>query len=360
MKLVEFYYDDGSWRLKNLHLKQSNLLVGRNSTGKSRTVSLINLMFRFIAQKSELKQGRIWKMKFIKNDGQTINYSFVADFMDAKILSESIQIDGEEVLSRKYDADENTGKATIKSVLTNQFDEVFPPNNKLTLHVRRDTKNYPFLEDIVNWAEESYGFRFGNSDSNEDSNLLEYQPLVTIEHVPITLSNLSDEERQSIILSINTLGYTIDDINVNKNENNTSYFYIKEKGVGKLSQFKLSQGLLRALAIITYIEYLISKRKPATILIDDLCEGLDYERAIKLGKLIFEKCKKHNIQLIATTNDNFIMDVVDIEHWNLLTREGSTVTAMNYDTHRQLFDDFRLTGLSNFDFFSSDYLQQKV
>ena len=137
--------------------------------------------------------------------------------------------------------------------------------------------------------------------------------------------------------------------------------YLLEKDVNvELSHFQLSQGLSRSLSILIYLQYLISKQKPAIILIDDLCEGLDYERAIKLGKLIFEKCKNSNIQLVATTNDNFIMDVVDIKHWNVLTREGSIVTAMNYDTHPELFDDFRFTGLSNFDFFSSDYLQQKV
>ena len=95
-------------------------------------------------------------------------------------------------------------------------------------------------------------------------------------------------------------------------------------------------------------------------MIDDLCEGLDYERATKLGKLIFNKCKDTNIQLIATSNDSFLMDVVDIKFWNVLQREGKVVTAINIQTHEALFKKFKFTGLSNFDFFASDYIKPKI
>ena len=90
-----------------------------------------------------------------------------------------------------------------------------------------------------------------------------------------------------------------------------------------------------------YLEYLIYRKKPATIVIDDLCEGLDYERATKLGKLVFNKCMNTNIQLIATSNDSFLMDVVDIKYWNVLQREGKTVTAINIQTHEALFKKFK-------------------
>ena len=112
--------------------------------------------------------------------------------------------------------------------------------------------------------------------------------------------------------------------------------------------------------ILIYFVYLISQKQPVTIVIDDLCEGLDYERATKLGQLIFEKCLNTNVQLIATSNDSFLMDVVDLKYWNVLQRDGNVVTAINNQTHEALFKKFKFTGLSNFDFFASDYIQQAL
>jgi hypothetical protein len=93
------------------------------------------------------------------------------------------------------------------------------------------------------------------------------------------------------------------------------------------------------------------------VIIDDLCEGLDYERATKLGELVFNICRDTEIQLIATSNDSFLMDAIDIKYWNILQRTGSIVTALNIKNSEEKFRKFKFTGLSNFDFFSSDYLQ---
>jgi hypothetical protein len=85
---------------------------------------------------------------------------------------------------------------------------------------------------------------------------------------------------------------------------------------------------------------------------------LDYDRATKLGKIVFDLCKEKNIQLVATSNDTFLMDVVDISHWNILQRAGKVVTTINERSHPELFEQFRYTGLSNFDFFNSDFRAQ--
>ena len=113
--------------------------------------------------------------------------------------------------------------------------------------------------------------------------------------------------------------------------------------------------MFRALALLIFIEFLASK-KVSTLIIDDLCEGLDYHRASKLGKLLFMEETVDNIQLITTTNDSFLMDSVDIKFWNILSRNKNDVSAFNYDKNKQLFEEFKFTGLSNFDLFSSDYL----
>ena len=91
-------------------------------------------------------------------------------------------------------------------------------------------------------------------------------------------------------------------------------------------------------------------------MIDDFCEGIDYDRAIKLGKYLYQYCLANGIQLVAASNDNFLMDVVDVKYWNILQRNGDAVTAINIHNNPALFEKFDFTGLSNFDLFSSDFI----
>jgi len=357
MKLVEFSYDDGNWKLENLRLKDVNLLVGRNAVGKSRTLTMINWFSQFISGNADIKTGNSWYAKFINNKKQTFEFEFKTK--NGVIEYELIKINDAVLLSRNFNTKTAISIAQMKSEISGELEEVYPPNDRLVLHARRDLRAYPYLEELFNWAEQSVGFIFSHHNSlTAPKNGFRSSHFITIESSPLSFADLDESDKESVRHELNQIGYNFSKIYYEQKPIPALYLLEKDVNV-ELSHFQLSQGLMRSLSILIYLQYLISKQKPATILIDDLCEGLDYERAIKLGKLIFEKCKDSNIQLIATTNDNFIMDVVDIEHWNLLTREGSTVTAMNYDTHRQLFDDFRFTGLSNFDFFSSDYLEQQ-
>ncbi|MCP4106937.1 MAG: ATP-binding protein [Desulfobacteraceae bacterium] len=101
---------------------------------------------------------------------------------------------------------------------------------------------------------------------------------------------------------------------------------------------------------------LLIQNKAETIIVDDICEGLDYERATKLGKLLFKIFQAKNVQFIVSSNDSFLMDVIDIRYWNILVRENNLIRVYNYKNSKDKFDNFKYSGLSNFDLFSSDYL----
>ena len=96
--------------------------------------------------------------------------------------------------------------------------------------------------------------------------------------------------------------------------------------------------------------------KPTCFLIDDIGEGLDYERSCELIDLLIEKAKSHFVQLIMTTNDRFVMNRVPLEMWTVLNRTGSIVKGYNIHNSAEKFDKFRFTGMSNFDLFATDYL----
>lgn len=357
MKLVNISYLDPMWQLSNLELNNLNLIVAKNSTGKSRTLLTIDLLVKMITQKKSLNWGSRWEINFLNDHGQKVLFEFATKYKeDGIVTAEKISIDGMQILFRYHEK----GEVVLKNFITQKNDTVYPPNNKLTLHVNRDVRKYPYLEEISNWADQCYGFKFGNISPYAKLNEQEYDLLTAVEDIPNLYKSLKKESVEKIIEEFNTLGYDVSDITV-QDKTEYSVLYVKERALNKtLPHYKLSQGMFRTLSILVYTEYLMSRKKPAMIIIDDFCEGLDYDRAKKLGALIFDKCERSDIQLVATSNDSFLMDSIDIKYWNILQRNGKEVTSLNSQNSGDLFKKFRLTGLSNFDLFSSDFLSQTV
>lgn len=365
MKLLSFSYRDYDWELNNLYLQDLNLIVGKNSTGKSRVLSTLDMFVKMITGKRDINWSGQWQASFKTDDNRRLDYSFGTtvrggiEYERIYLTHNSIEGAGNLVLERQR----NQNICRLQnSNRNNVWETIVPPANKLVLHTRRDVRAYPYLEKIALWAENSHGFKFGNISPTAFLNMQEYDLLMAVEDIPALFMSLS--LRQASINRIkqefNNLGYNISRIWVNNNGQNT-LLLVQEEGINKpLPHFKLSQGMFRSLAMIIFLEYLIVVKRPQTIIIDDLCESLDYERSTKLGKLIFDKCQQNHVQLICTSNDGFLMDVVDIDNWNVLQRNGTQVTAINTQTHPSIFEDFQFTGLSNFFFFTSNYIAQKL
>jgi AAA15 family ATPase/GTPase len=355
MKLIKLSYIDTNWELQDLELDTANLIVGKNSTGKSRTLSTIDLLYKMLTQKRDLNWGGKWEVIFKNHRSDIIEYNFSTSSKKHGVTHEIIKYNGLEVLKRI-----NPDNALIKNSLTGTFEKIYPPLEKMIIHINRDVKKYPFLEEIASWAEQSFGFKFGNISPYAQFNKQEYDFLTAVEDIPTLFKGFKEQNKQSIIKCFNNIGYDIENISIQEVGNEIMVLYVKEVGIDKeIPHYRLSQGMFRTLSVLIFIEYLLSHKRPATIIIDDLCEGLDFSRASKLGELIFEKCISNDIQIIATSNDSFLMDVVDVKYWNVLYRNGKLVRTINIKNNHQMFEDFKYTGLSNFDFFSSDYIQKK-
>ena len=357
MKIKRLSYKNFNWELENLLLSDVNLIVGKNGTGKTRTLQTIDLLGKIITQKRGINWGAEWDVLFENDNGEEVQFKFRSSADELAVTFEEILLNGSLVLSRgNYDSVE---PARIKNFLSEEFEDIYPPKNKLVIQTNRDVRKYPFLEDIANWAENSYGFKFGNISTDQYRihriRKQEYDLLMAVEDIPSIFEKFTPSERRKVISDFNSIGYNIKDISM-LDIKKLNILEIMEEGVNQpIWHTLLSQGMFRALALIIYIQYLISRKKPATIIIDDLCEGLDYERATKLGKLLFAKALEGDIQLIATSNDSFLMEVVDLKYWNVLTRNGKTVKGLNVHSNPQIFEAFKFTGLSNFDLFSFCY-----
>ncbi|HWK02286.1 MAG TPA: ATP-binding protein [Puia sp.] len=358
MRLTKLSYKDKDWELRDLGFDKVCLLVGKNSTGKSKTLSTIDYLGKLITQKIGFYKETEWNVTYQENNDE-LNYKFRIGHSNSEWV-----VEYEEIALNKETFLQRTGPetATIYNSLSRQKESINPPANKLVIHATRDVKKYPFLEDIAIWAENSFGFKFGSISPDRPINQEEFNLLTVVEEIPLLFKSLSLRSREQVKKSFEHLGYKIDLIDyVDEDKGFGRALFIKEATLKNyLPHYMLSQGMFRSLFLLIFIEYLLNRNKTATIIIDDFCEGLDYDRATKLGKLIFKKCEEDNIQLIATSNDMFLMDVVDIVHWNVLQRNGIVVTALNAKNHQELFEKFRYTGLSNFDFFASDYISQTI
>ncbi len=114
------------------------------------------------------------------------------------------------------------------------------------------------------------------------------------------------------------------------------------------------------MSILAQINYHAFTEKTQCIVIDDIGEGLDYERSCPLVNLLMAKARKSNAQLIMTTNDRFIMNVVPLKYWILLKCEKGNIQFYNNTNSKKIFNDFKFTGLNNFDFSRLDYVNSET
>lgn len=353
LKSVYYHHDTTNryeqWTLERTLLNKMNFVVARNATGKSRFLRAIEGLFQVISGRKNVLIGH-WNIEF-EFDGE--KYEYDVNF-DGFSISEMLLIDGVLVLERDGDV------AKLMSKLTNNFINVSPPSDSLVMRYRRDKIEFPYFENIFDFAVHTRLFKFGHIHAtdfvtDEGSSLKAYG----IDDIASILKNEIDESEYSLIKDdINRLGYQVEKLNV-ENVNGVPKLFIKEKHlVFDVEQRMLSQGMFRAIAMVVYLYFIKNKGKTSLILIDDLAEGLDFERASKLSKYILESFETYNIQIIITSNHNFFLDQVDIKHWILLKKNGNIVRSIGQITHPEEFREFKLSGLAPFDVFSSDFFNK--
>lgn len=345
MIITSFKYQVREWSLCGIQLGNLNLIVGKNAVGKSRALSSLVQVARFV--KGELADslfGFQCELKFTLEDNEEMEYSFSVN--DNKIIvSELLKKNDLVVVDRKG------SEAKIKGETFN------PPANKLCIQSQRDTANYPEFEEVIKWSEQIKGFSFSDLSSSNFYTI----PSMSGERIKVEeiYKHISVEKRGFVIEKMRDLDYEIESINPIKVSEEFFFLTLKEKGISRpIIVDYMSNGMLRVFCIFMYLAYLSSEEGPRTLLIDDLGEGLDYSRSKKLSKIIFDYCEKHKIQLVVTSNDNFLMNAVDLKHWIILQREKELVTAISERTHPDIFKRFKRTGLNNFDLFSTDFLNK--
>ena len=357
MKLNKISYTTEKWILEGVSFEKLNLVVGKNATGKSRLLNVIKGFAEMVKNDNLIYNGE-WDVSFGLNE-QDDFYNFQINKLPAfqsphEVLCFGNLANTQILLSR------NDSGAKIFSQIDNKFVDINPPNDKLTLHTRRDTRDYPYFEDIVKWAEGVHFFNFGNIHSYSFiENNARPTRLTSVDDIGELIKHLDENKRLKIRNEFNSLGYNLESFDIDKVSANSDKYelFVTEKNIrNSINQRYMSQGMFRAFYLVVFINYLLEKHIPSTIIIDDLGEGLDYERSTRMGDWLFSKLENTSIQLIATSNDYFMMDSIDLKYWNLLKRNEGKIISINQRTNPKEFESFKFLGLSNFDFFASDFL----
>lgn len=346
MKLSAFRYKESNWELVDLSpLSSENLVVGRNSTGKTRTIHAIQNVASFLQMKDLLLGARDFsaEMSFSDKDHSDWSLQYSFKVKGGLVEKESLIVCSKILIKR----------TKTKTLYENT--EVNPPSDKLIVQVRRDKDSFPEIEKLMVWAEGIVSVSC--SDINPYTAIIPSKLFAPIAFCDI-VDKLTDDDKKQVLKRAKEVGYDLTSIKTIKAGADMRLVQVKEKGVSvQLVDLQLSSGMLRTVYILAFLEYIKHSNRISMLLVDDLGEGLDYGRSIHLGKMVFEDCRKSGLQLIASSNDAFMMDVVDINNWQVLRRNVSKVSTINHSNNPELFRKFRMTGLSNFDLFSSDFIE---
>jgi hypothetical protein len=371
---VEFEKDENKkWVLNPFGLNNINLFVGDNASGKSRTLKYIYQLSRILlSNRSSLISGKYNVEFFDPIDSKT--YTLKISFKNGSIESEELLVGDRLLLTRKLD-----GSGLIYNDVIDKDIEFKLPENEL-ISTRRDELQYPFLEKLFSWASNVRHFRFSKEEEKNRLFLIDSNRSISSGFNHNNIANQSIEVFRNgkamfkekfinnIIEDFNLIGYKINDINVGVLHSIIIDSPIANKLVGLrvfeidrkaiTDQSEMSDGMFRALSLIIHYNYYQLTKKPLTVLVDDIGEGLDYNRSTNLIKLLIEKSVKSNIQIIMSSNDKFVLNNTDLKYWQIVNRKSNIVSIYNYNNCKVKFDEFKYLGLNNFDFYISDFCNE--
>lgn len=354
------------WKLSPTDFANINLVVGKNASGKTRVLAVINSLAMVLSGRQRDPFGSANFKAGFKSDH---DYQYDLHMEGGEIQSETLEVDGNQMLNRGQDG---SGKIQMDAIGESLDFKV--PSSSVVAVARRDEIQHPWLEPLHEWGSAVCLYHFGAEFGRRTAVIVtdkadEAQPDPLNENQVLQLfmagiRDYGDKFKQTVITDMESLGYDIEDVdalvdpNVQINQPGFShphFLFVKENGIpGLVNQINMSQGMYRALALIVHLVYNHMAGLKSLILIDDIGEGLDFERSSSLISLVIEKAKKHFLQTIMTTNDRFVMNAVPLEYWSVVHRDGNHVRLITPKSSPQVFDKFKSVGLSNFDFFSRE------
>ncbi len=385
LKSIDFYHKPSSgngWAIKDCEFNAINLISGKNASGKTRLLNAINSVANLLSRDQVKLKDNIavqWTIK-LQNKADEVSYKFSSE--NNCITKEELRINEEIYLTR---GPEGEGRIKYKELGREIDFEV--EKNKIIATSKRDKKQHPFLELLFDWSEHVFLYKFGgllgrdtlfsikesnklNIGKNELEKLNKDDDGV-VPKFELGMTKFGKRFKMQIVRDFNSIGYFIDDIYLapyhqfldKETGSVPNILYIAEHGCSdEISQAEISQGMFRVLSLIIQLAYLeFNSTSYSTVLIDDIGEGLDFDRSANLIKFLVSKAEnlKDKIQLVMTTNDRFVMNSVSLDYWTVIDKSEGGIELYSEKSNHDLFEDFKYIGLNNFDFFSGQYYKRQ-
>ena len=357
------------WLIDNVSLGEINLMVGKNSSGKTRTLNALSDLVNMLRGRGTSATGPVIYELLFRNSDHFMKYEL--EYNQETIQMERLHMGDELVLER---GSGGSGKIKYESTPGAIFLEFEIPHDKLACYAKRDRLQHPFLEIIFGWAISLRRFDFSGDlgksryalKTSFESREVDWS-VTTNSLVPvITVAGEEYPEFRKLVLDdMQQIGYALEDFGIiyfserfSTASQDRYAAYTTETGLEKeVTQRDMSQGMFRAFSVLLQINYYILCGHKGLVIIDDIGEGLDFSRAKQLVQVLISRAADSGIQLIMSTNDSFIMNAVDIENWAVIMREGHKISLYNYENSKEIFEEFKFTGLNNFDFYASEFFR---
>ncbi|RLD88996.1 MAG: hypothetical protein DRJ29_16855 [Bacteroidetes bacterium] len=357
------------WLIDNVSLGETNLVVGKNSSGKTRTLNALSDLVNMIRGKGTSASGPVSYELLFRNSEEILKYELAYD--QETIKNERLYVGEELVLER---GEGGNGKIKYESTPGSIFLEFEIPHDQLACYAKRDRLQHPFIELIYGWAISLRRFDFSGDlgksryalKSSFEAKEVDWTDTTSSLVPAITVAEEEYPQFQELVLKdMRQIGYDLKEFGVihfserfSGSSQDRYAVYTTETGLEKqVTQRDMSQGMFRAFSVLVQVNYYILSGHKGFVIIDDIGEGLDFSRAKQLVQVLISKATKAKIQLIMSTNDSFIMNAVDIENWAVIMREGHKISLFNYENSKEIFEEFKFTGLNNFDFYASEFFR---
>lgn len=357
----EFPNEPQEWVLNGLSVGMKTLLVGKNASGKTRTLNLLDGIAKIFSGLSEPLVTGAFDCHF---EGEGQEYKYHVACKEGKVVEERLVIDGIEKITRSLG-----GIGKIYADVKGEYLDFQTPESEFAIVARRDSIQHKYIEPLYEWGSMAKCYHFGASLAQANYVMLSPSAPPVNERDENAVAGIFKKGQKefpgdfetTIVRDMAAVGYDIDSVCLDQ-----PYLFkynplvlpqilglcVKEKSrKAQTDQQQMSAGMFRVLAILIHINYLVLKKSMTCILIDDIGEGLDFERSSQLIRLLREKAEQASFQLVMSTNDRFVMDEVPLDEWTVLQRSGGEVKVRNIDNSRAAFEEFKFTGLSNFSFF---------
>jgi energy-coupling factor transporter ATP-binding protein EcfA2 len=349
-----------------MEFQQINLIVGRNASGKSRTLNVINALAQALQGMRDTPSEGHFDLRFT---GDSDNFRYLLEIEEGGVKRELYEKNGVPLLDR---SEGGYGKIYAQELEGNISFQT--PPGMLAATTRMDLLQHPFLLPLIDWAKGLFYYPCHTDLGKQMITVLQPDgPPINPKDANQTAGVLRDGLNRfgklfedAVIRDMGRIGYELTGLGLaapstvriqGSLPGDITSIYVNEKDiVAEVDQFSMSMGMFRALAIVIHLNYSLLRKEAQCILIDDIGEGLDFDRSSNLIKLIIEKVQTSSMQIVMTTNDRYVMNGVDLQYWSVLDRQGPEVNAFNSKNRSKDFEDFRFTGLSNFDFIARDFL----